>query len=332
MNISSITDKNRSFIIYSLVAILFLISAYLIYTFSPELSKLFGYADSNTMLMKQLFSVAIGIAIVYVFGKLNRNIWFNRIGVTFFIIPLILLIMMVFISTSFSAYVNDLKLYIVIGGITINPIEYFPIGALWLIAWSHDNKNKLFTNITILTLMITTAGFCIEFNNMGALLMLEALFITMLVYINGINRFTIISLLTTVGVGILFVLMAEHRMKRIMMWFQSSSDFMTTLSIENALHENILLSPIDKLGITTLIVAILIFFSIAYLTFTHNYKNQSYKIFAVGIVSLILIDLTLNILYTFGLLTVYPPSIYIFGYGTSIVTSSFLMIGILGIL
>ena len=332
MNISSITDKNRSLTLYSLVITLFAINAYLAFIFSPELSKTFGYDTANMIFIRQFISIVFGIAIMYMLGKLNKDIWFNRIGVTIFVVSFIILVVMSVVPASFTPNIESIKLYLVIGGVTINPMLFFPIGALWLIAWSSDNKSKLFTNITIFILMIITAGFCIEFKNMGTLLILEALFIVMLVYINGISRFTIISIIATFGAGIVFILMAEHRIQRIVTWWELSSDFMTTLPIEKALHENILLSLMDKISIMALIVVLLIFIAIIYLILTNNYKNQSYKIFAVGIASLILIDLMLNVLYIFGLLPIYSSSIYMFGYGSSIIISSFLMIGLFGML
>jgi len=44
---------------------------------------------------------------------------------------------------------------------------------------------------------------------------------------------------------------------------------------------------------------------------------------------LLLTDITLNILYAFGLSPVYPPTIYLLGYGSSIVIVSSIMMGMI---
>ena len=328
MNISSTLDKNRNFILYSLVITLFTISSYIVHVFSPELSKLYGYTESNTMLIKQLIPIAVGVVVAYLLGKLNRDIWFDRVGLAILFISFSLSVIIPFFPAFMISEMSNVKKYISIGGISINPMLYFPIGALWLISWSQEHKSRLFTNFTILVLMLITSLVCVVLKNMGLLILLETLFITLLVYLNGINKFTILSAVATLGAGVLFIFMAEHRIIRIISWWNTLSGYVTNLSIEESLHENILLSLIQESGHITLFTVILLFIAIAYLLLTKHYEEQKYKLFIFGFVSLVLIDLILNILYTYGLLPIYPTSLYMFGYGTSSVISSFIFLGI----
>jgi len=327
MNNSSIVDKNKS--LYSLVITLFSINTYLVYIISPELSKLFGYTDSNTMLIKQLIPITIGVIIAYTLSRFNPKVWFNRIGATIFVLSIILLVMMLIVPTSLTSQVSGQKLYIVLGGISVSPMVFFPVGSLWLIGWIASKNSKKTINTSILILMVITALFCIKFNDVRTLLMLETLFIALLVYINSLNKFTIISIFTALAAGLFFILSAEHRVQRISLWWESSSNFMTTLAIGSVLHENILLTLINNLGTFSFMVVVLLFMLVSYIIFIYNYEDLSYKIFSVGVVFLILIDLILNTLYIFGLSPIYPPSLYLFGYGSSVVLASFIIVGML---
>jgi len=251
-------SKNKNYLIYGLVLSLFTISSYLAFIISPELSIYFGYDDLNTIFKKQLISVFIGIVIIFFLHSLNFDTWFNRIGASIFVVSIVLLILMLVVPASITPFIDGKKIYLHIIGFTINPMMFFTIGALWLISWIHSIKKEVkFTNITIFILIFTIALFCIAFNNMPILLLFEILLFVMLVYINAINKLTVITLIGSLVASILFILIAPHRIHRIESWLESSSGFMTTLTIENALHENILLTIINNLGILPFIFVIL---------------------------------------------------------------------------
>jgi cell division protein FtsW (lipid II flippase) len=123
--------------------------------------------------------------------------------------------------------------------------------------------------------------------------------------------------------------MSGHRVLRIKSWLASSSEYMINLSTDKLLHENILLTTIDKLGIFAFILVILCFIFLSYIIISYIYAEKSHKIFAFGIVMLVLINLATNILYIFGLLPIYPATLYFFGYGNNIVIASSIIVGML---
>lgn len=309
---------------------LFAINGYLTYLFSTEVSKLYGYENLNTIFNNQLLSILVGICIIFVLSHLNKDTWFNRLGATIFVSSLLLLITMLFAPSSLTPYISTKKIFLVVGSIFIDPMLFFVIGSLWLISWVDSMKKDIkFTNIMIVAMMIVTAFFSLAFHNIAMLLMLEIVFFSIIFYLNGLNKFIVLGIIGSFTLGIVYILIAEHRMSRIKSWLQLSSDYMVNLSTQNALHENTLLSLMNSVGVLSLAFVIVLFLFIAYLILTNTYNNKSYKLFTVGVVSLLLVDLTLNVLYIFGLSPLYPPTLYLFGYGNSIVISSSIMIGII---
>lgn len=304
--------KNRSYILYSLIFLLFAISAYL--------------AHISASSLNHHLTMVAGFIFMCLIGKLDANTWFHRIGATIFVVSVLLLVLILLTPDANRSTSCSLML----GGMKIEPMAFFAVGTAWLIGWLYSIQNDVKrVNIALFALMIGTAIFCIKVNDMRALPMLEAFFLAWLFYINGISKVSIASLLISLGSGIFFILSSSHRMTRITIWWESPSDLMTTLSADLNLHENILLALIDNLGYFTFSVVVLLFFVLSYILFTCKYKNRYYQLFAIGIVFLILIDLGLNIVYVFGLSPLYPPSLYLFEYGNSVALTSFIMMGML---
>ena len=126
-------------------------------------------------------------------------------------IKTILLILMLIVPISMTPYISAKKLYIVLGDIAIAPIIFFAIGALWLINWIDSSYEDVkFTNITILFLMFVTAGFCLEFNDISSLVLLEILFISLLIYINSLKSWVIATIFSFFSLAVLYASNIDH--------------------------------------------------------------------------------------------------------------------------
>lgn len=101
---------------------------------------------------------------------------------------------MLFVPSSLTPYINGKKIFLIVGSISINPMLFFTIGSLWLISCIDSIKQNInYTNITMVTLMVVTAFFFLEFHNISMLSMLEVVFISMTFYLNRINKFTVLG-------------------------------------------------------------------------------------------------------------------------------------------
>ena len=333
MNLIQNLQSKKSYLLFVSVVILFAMNGYLTYLFSSTLSSISGYENLNTIFNNQLLSFLAGIFIIFILSHLNNNIWFNRIGAVTFLSSLGFLIAAPFVNDSLLDYSSIKKIFVIKDSIYFDPMLFLSIGSLWLISWVNSKKDIKYTNTTIVILMMIAALFCLALHNISMLVMFEVVFISVAFYLNGINKFTLFVSIVSFALGILYILMSDyiliHRIKLLLLHHQDYNDYMINLSITNALHENILFSLINSVGIFSLVIVISLFLFIIYLIVSHTYKNKSFKIFAVGVFFLLLTDLVFNILYIFGLSPVYPPTLYLFGYGSSAVIASSLMIGML---
>ncbi|MEN4054206.1 FtsW/RodA/SpoVE family cell cycle protein [Sulfurimonas sp. NWX79] len=134
-----------------------------------------------------------------------------------------------------------------------------------------------------------------------------------------------VSVLVFVGGIIIYLLTSPHRIERIKTWLNTLS---VTQTPQNALHETLLLSIVDTIGIFGLVVTVGVFVGLFYILIQKEYSAEIQKYFVIGVSFLIGFVLFVNILYSFGLSPL-APTLYFIGYGTSAILSTSLMIGML---
>ena len=323
---NSILKQNNRLLLS--IAVLYIISGYLIYLYSPEVSQFFAFENLNTLFNNYLLSLMEGIIVIFTLSHMDKDMWFDRIGISLFVGSLLLILLMIYGPNSITSTVNGHKIYLHIMNFAINPMLFFTIGSIWFIGWIHNLKNDIrYTNTVITLLVFLTAFFFTQTYDLVMSSILEFTFIAIAFYLNGMSKFTIWGIIISFIAGIFYIFNASYRLHRIKAWFSSDVSFVSS-SPQYALNDNILLSLIDSMGIFTLILIAGIFLFIMYNLVSYKYENKSYKIFAIGVSSLILLSLLVNILYIFELSPIRPSSIYLFGYGYSIVIASSIIVGI----
>ncbi len=312
------------FAIATIISVSFL---YLLSNFSVEFSSMFGFTDETILLKKQFLYLLAGIVTFVSVTQLKSSKWFNRIGAFVFASSVILLLLMLVLPHSFVPLVEAKKLYMNFSSITLQPIYFFMLGAIWFISYMYEKKSLKNTNLSILILIVFTAVVSFFTHDYAAFLLIELLLISLVFYINGFSKLVFATILTITIAVVMFILTSPHRLSRLQSWLDTSHAEIS----KNPLDESSLLFLYNSMGTPILLTIIALFVLFIYFIIKKEYSNGNTKLFSISVVLLIGIDLFLNILATFGYLSIYAPSLFFYSYSFSISVISFLMIALLSI-
>ncbi len=300
---------------------------YLLSSFSVEFSSMFGFADETMLLKKQVLYLLAGLVTFIGVTPLKTSKCFNCIGAFVFVSSVILLLLMLVVPHSFAPLIDAKKLFISFGSITLQPIYFFMLGAIWFISYIYEKQTIKNTNLSIIILMFFTAFISYFSHDYSAFLLIELLLLSLIFYINGLSKFLLGTILAFITSVTLFILSAPHRLSRLQSWLDASH-----LEIsKNLLDESSLFFLYNSLGEPMLLTIIALFMALIYFIIRKGSSNEGTKLFSVGVVLFISIDLFLNILATSGYLPIHAPSLFFYSYGFSISIVSFLMIALLSI-
>ena len=220
--------------LYISTVILLTISLIMSYSLSTYTIILYHYTDFH-FFTRQLGAVLIGLLLMLFLSKLNPDKWFNRIGFALFITFFILMIIMQFMPSSMVKAVGGAKRWIHIGSASIAPVEFFKVGFVFFLAWSFSRK---LTNIGKLSLKEEFKIFMPYLSIFGIVVILIAILqkdlgqtvvlagtLSILFVLTGRSMkffMVLIGLGFTSFVGL--VLIAPHRMHRIVSWWSTVQD------------------------------------------------------------------------------------------------------------
>jgi len=220
--------------LYISTVILLTISLIMSYSLSTYTIILYHYTDFH-FFIRQLGAVFIGLLLMLFLSKLNPDKWFNRIGFALFITFFLLMIIMQFMPSSMVKAVGGAKRWIHIGSASIAPVEFFKVGFVFFLAWSFSRK---LTNIGKLSLKEEFKIFMPYLSIFGIVVILIAILqkdlgqtvvlagtLSILFVLTGRSMkffMVLIGLGFTSFVGL--VLIAPHRMHRIVSWWSTVQD------------------------------------------------------------------------------------------------------------
>jgi len=312
-------------IIISTAVLLSVTYLYLIYRVSPEWGTLFDFSDAMHLLKNQFIYLFVGFGILVFALKFKSPSLFNKIGLSVFILSIVMLVSMFFLPTSLVPQIDSKIIYIVLGGLHIYPILFFTFGMLWFINYLHISQNGKNFSLIIIGLMFLSGFFTLSFHDYGMFLLLEMVLISLLFYINGFSKYLIGSIIGVVVAIAAFIVTAPHRLSRLQSWLAHSD----VVASQNNLDIDSLVLLTKYFGTISLVLIVVFFSFFIYQIVKKVSFDEKYKLFTIGIVASFAISLVLNLLNVFGLLPVASPPLYFFDYGLSITVISYLMIGML---
>jgi len=220
--------------LYISVMLLLTLSLIMSYSLSTYTIILYHYNDFHFFL-RQLGAVFIGLILMIFLSKLDPDKWFNRIGFLLFISFFLLMIIMQFMPSSMVRAIGGAKRWIHLGPASIAPVEFFKVGFVFFLAWSFSRKLQNKGKATIkeefkmfmpylFVFAIVVVLIAILQKDLGQTVVLGGTLAILFVLAGRSMKFFMI--LTALGftsfVGL--IIMAPHRMQRILSWWSTVQD------------------------------------------------------------------------------------------------------------
>ena len=236
--------------LYISTMILLTISLIMSYSLSTYTILIYHYDDFH-FFIRQMGAVFIGILLISFLSKLNPDRWFNRIGFTIFITFFLLMILMQFMPSSMVKAVGGAKRWIHIGPASIAPVEFFKVGFVFFLAWSFSRKLRNIGKVTLkeefkifmpylFVFAIVVVLIAILQKDLGQTVVLAGTLAILFVLTGRSMKFFIALMGLGFGAFVGLVIIAPHRMQRIVSWWSTVQD--TVLSffpfevVQQALH------------------------------------------------------------------------------------------------
>lgn len=186
-------------------------------------------------LIRQIIAVLIGFLMIMVLSRLNPDKWFNKIGLSVFLLFFIIMIAMPFLPTSMVSDTGGAKRWIGFGFFKITPVEFFKVGFVFFLAWSFSRKILHRQNMTfseefaaylpyLIVFMISAVLIAVLQKDLGQTMVLAATLIVMFIFAGSSLKF----FLSLTGIGfvglIILIKTAPHRVQRVMEWWATVQD------------------------------------------------------------------------------------------------------------
>ncbi len=215
--------------LFILTALLIGISIIVSYSLSSYIVVLFGYSDFHFVIRQSAFGV-LSILIMWSLSQLDPDVWLKRLGLTLFIGGLLLMAAMPFMPSSLVSEVGGAKRWIKVAGFSLAPVEFFKVGFIYFLAWSFSRKlghhggmglkqeflrfapyGGIFLLVMILIAVIQ--------KDLGQVVVLSMALLFMSVFAGSSFKFFMTILGSALGLFVVFIFTAEHRILRIKSWW-----------------------------------------------------------------------------------------------------------------
>lgn len=221
------------------VVILMTLSLVMSYSLSTY-TVLHFHMNSFHFFTRQAVSVFIGIVLIIILSKMDPDRWFNRIGFTLFFLFLFLMIIMQFMPSSMVKAVGGAKRWINLGPTSIAPVEFFKIGFVFFLAWSFSRKMISDENLTLweefkmLLPYLFIFGFVVLLiavfqKDLGQIVVLAGTLGILFLVVGRSVKFFMIMMSGSLVAFIGLILMAPHRMQRVLSWWATVQDTIISL-------------------------------------------------------------------------------------------------------
>ncbi len=186
-------------------------------------------------LIRQIIAVLIGFLMIMVLSKLDPDKWFNKIGLSVFLLFFIIMIAMPFLPTSMVSDTGGAKRWIGFGFFKITPVEFFKVGFVFLLSWSFPRKILHRQNMTfseefaaylpyLIVFMISTVLIAVLQKDLGQIMVLAATLMVMFFFAGSSLNF-FLFLIGTGFVGLIILIKtAPYRVQRVMEWWATVQD------------------------------------------------------------------------------------------------------------
>ncbi len=219
-----------------LPGIIFLMTLSLVMSYSLSVyTVLHFHYEHFHFFIRQGATVVIGLLSIFILSRLDPDVWFNRVGFFLFFVFFIMMIAMQMMPPSMVKAVGGAKRWIDLGPFSIAPVEFFKVGFVFFLSWSFarkmtsDEDIPFLSELRLLTPYLIIFGFAVVLiaifqKDLGQTVVLAFTLVTLFVMAGRSMKFFLVGAITgTIGfVGL--ILMAPHRMDRVLSWWATVQD------------------------------------------------------------------------------------------------------------
>lgn len=223
--------------LFFLTTVLLGVAVCMSYSLSSYAVIFYGYGQFH-FLLRELFASCLGIVLMWWLSYFNVDKYLLGTGLVLMFASLLVILILPFLPDSYATSAGGAKRWLRLPHISISPLEFFKVGYIIFIAWSFSRKFQdsntlsfwqqlviviphLFVFLTI-TMIISALQ-----NDLGQVILLALVFITMLICAGG--RFSLFTLALGIisTIGAILIVTSPHRVKRVREWW---------LNVENIIH------------------------------------------------------------------------------------------------
>lgn len=219
------TDRRLFFFTTTLIMMSIIID----YSLTTYVVVLFDYNATHFLLRQSIFA-ALSIGTIWLLSRLEPTIWVKRIGITIFLLSLLLMISMPFMPDSLVTEVGGAKRWIRLFGFSLAPVEFFKIGFVYFLAWSFSRKLTAHNNMGLKAELQRFLPYAVVFiivmfiiaimqNDIGQVFVLAMTLMLLSILAGSSFKFFLLLIFTVLLLIISFIFTSDHRILRVISWW-----------------------------------------------------------------------------------------------------------------
>ncbi len=236
--------------LFFVVLILMTIGLVFSYSLSTYTVIFFEYAPYHFIARQALF-VFVSLGLMWMMSGLVPEVWLHRIGLLLFGAGLLLMASMPFLPEASVTAVGGARRWIRVLGFSLAPVEFFKVGFIYFLAWSfsrkfvhHPGTNRFKEEWAlalpyIAVFLIAVILIAVLQNDLGQVVVLGMTLAFMMLFAGRSIMFFISLVFTAFVLFVTFIMIADHRVLRIKLWWVNVQDAILSIfpeAIAQRLH------------------------------------------------------------------------------------------------
>jgi cell division protein FtsW len=230
--------------LFVLASLLIIVGIVMSYSLTAYTVVLFEYQPYHFVLRQLLFGI-VAISIMWGLSYLDPDKWIHKIGFSLFFGGFFVMILMPLLPETIVTEVGGAKRWIKIFGFSVAPVEFFKVGFVYFLSWSFSRRyEKSTTHLSIIEQYKMAIPYAVIFfvavllitvvqNDLGQVVILGLTFVFLLLFAGSSFTFFLSILGMALSVFTIFILIADHRILRIKMWWATAQNFVLTIFPES---------------------------------------------------------------------------------------------------
>lgn len=226
--------READYLLFILVSILIIVSIVFSYSLTIYTVEFMGYSQFHYVLRQGMVGIFC-IFMMWFMAKLNPDKIIFGVGMSLFVIGLILMLIMPILPASLVTAAGGANRWIRLPGFSLAPVEVFKIGFIYFLSWSfyrkviHQPKQGFIGDLLLLSpyfLLFIFVVFLIAFlqKDLGQVVLLAIIMFVLILFANRSFKIILATFIIAL-VGLLaLIIVAPHRINRVFSWWSMVQD------------------------------------------------------------------------------------------------------------